>query len=460
MTSFQQAHNGDGVLNIQIKKGYDIKLAGAPAQKTDELPVERIGFALDDFRYLKPKVLVKEGDSVKKGTPLFCDKKNPEIVFVSPVGGEVESIVRGERRVLQHVIVKKSHDQAESFESLGLEAIKGLDADGAKKALLDRGLWPCLQRRPFHKIAEIEDAPSSIFVTAMDSNPHGADPGYYLSDRGSDLQAGIELLLKICPTIHVCIDGDKGNNQVFQSLQNVQVHTFSGIHPKGNLSVHIDYIDPQMTQKKTIWSLKAQDLAVIGKTLTSGEYDHLRTFVYSGPGASSAQYYRTTHLNSLAGLPKKSDGEARMISGSVLNGKSLNENGFLGFYDHNVCVLREGKEREFLGWLKPGFKAHSLTRCFASNLVPQSEYEMTTSTHGDLRAIVDSEMYDKVQPLDIHTCFLYKSLLAGDIDEAERLGLWSVAPEDFALASYMDPSKNDFSHALTETLDILYKEEN
>lgn len=445
-------------MDVQISKGYDIKVAGQAAKEIVDLQTDRVAYELADFRYLKPRVLVKEGDQVSKGTPIICDKQNTDIVFVAPVSGTIEAINRGDRRVLLNVIIKKSGDQVEKFEILNNEQIAGMNSEAAIKTITYRGLWPMLRRRPYHKIADTSDTPSSIFITALDSNPLAADPGFYLADRTADIQTAINILGKICPKIHLCIDANGSGGQAFSGLQGVEVHRFGGLHPRGNLSIHIDNVDPVMDNNKQVWSINIQNLAAMGRTLSSGEFDSSRVFAWCGPTALERKYYRTDLGANLNQLPTE-EGENRLVTGSVLNGRTLGNDAFLGFYDHNIIALHEGHERQFLGWMQPGTNAHSLTRCYLTSVLPKKEYKMNTSYNGDFRAIVDSEMYDKVQPLDIHTAFLYKSLLAGDIDEAERLGLWSVAPEDFALASYMDPSKNNFADALTSTLDVLYKEE-
>lgn len=443
-------------MDVKVNKGYNIKLAGKCLEEIAELSTDRVAYTLSNFSYLKPKVLLQEGDTVKKGTPIMCDKKNPSIVFVSPVAGQIESISRGDRRVLLHVIIKKSGEEAESFEKFDDQQIKSLNQESAKEVLCSRGLWPYINRRPYHKIAELNDQPNSIFISALDSNPLSASPSFYLNDRAEDFQTGVEILKHFSQNVHICIDNDQ-KGQHF-SAPGANIHSFSGKHPKGNLSVHIDNIDPVINSDKIIWSLRAQEVIAIGKTLRTGEFDAERIIAWAGPGAEERKYYRTVLGASTKNLPVE-EGNIRRISGNVLSGYTLDENAFLGFFDNTIIALKEGNERSFLGWLVPGSKSHSMTKCYLSSLTNPSEYHMTTTTNGEHRAIVDSEMFDRVQPLDIHTIFLYKALLAGDVEEAERQGLWSVAPEDFALASYMDPSKNDFGAALQSILDMLYKEE-
>lgn len=445
-------------MDVKVKKGCDIRLAGPSEKVIADLPADRVAYTLADFPYIKPKVLVKEGDKVELGTPLFCDKKNPDVVYVSPAAGTVEAIVRGDRRVLLNVIVKVEGDAAVSHEVLDLSKIEALDAEGAKKALLARGLWPYLKRRPFHKVALVEDTPANIFINAVDSNPLAADPNFYLDGREADFNAGLALLSKICPQVHVCVDGNAEVSKTFTS-SSAQVHRFSGVHPRGNVSVHMENIAPMVRQDQVAWTIRAQDVVAMGKTLLSGRFDAERVVAWAGPVAAERKYYKTVLGASVASLPTEDGVEVRRISGSVLSGREMCEGAFVGFYDNTVVALREGRERKVLGWLEPGLGNHSLTRCYVSSLAPSGDLSLSTSTNGEHRAIVDSEMYDKVQPLDIHTAFLYKSLLCEDIEEAERLGLWSVAAEDFALATYMDPSKNDFSAPLLKVLEILHKEE-
>lgn len=446
-------------MNVKIRKGCDIRLTGASEKVIADLPAERVAYTLSDFPYIKPKVVVKEGDKVQKGTPLFFDKKNPDAVYVSPIAGSVEAIVRGDRRVLLKVIIKKEGEGAVQFDKLSLEQIEALDADGAKKALLSRGLWPFVKRRPFLKVALVEDQPTNIFVNCLDSNPLAADPNFYLDGRTEDFNAGIALLAQICSNVHVCQEGKAEPSQTFTSSKGSS-HRFSGKHPRGNTSVHIENIAPVVRQDQVVWTVRAQEVVAMGKTLLSGQFDAERTVAWAGPAASEAKYYRTTMGASVAALPVEDGVEVRRVSGSVLSGREMDDDAFVGTFDNTVIALKEGREKKVLGWLDPGFGNHSLTRCYASSFMPfSSEVALTTTTNGEHRAIVDSEMYDKVQPLDIHTAFLFKSLLCEDIEEAERLGLWSVSPEDFALATYMDPSKNDFAAPLVKVLDTLHKEE-
>lgn len=444
-------------MKTTITKGYDIKLKGKAEQVVADLSYDKVGYTLSDFRYIKPKVLVKVGDQVQKGAPIICDKRNPEIVLVAPASGSIEAINRGARNLLLNVVIKVEGNEAVKFDTLTSDAVAGLSAEQAKEALLQRGLWSYIIRRPYGKIALPTDEPSSLFINCINSSPLAADPEFILKDRVQDFQLGVAILSKLCSKIHICTDGDKGSS-IF-SAPGAESHQFAGKHPKGNLSVHINEIDPIITNNKVIWSIGAQEVAAIGKTLVSGEFDAERTFAWAGPAAVDKKYYKTNLCASTAALQVEGD-DVRKVSGSVLSGTQMCENAFLGYYDDTVIALTEGRKQYFLGWLKPGFDAHSLTRCYVTSFKPKSEYEMTTSNNGEFRAIVDSEMYDRVQPLDINTIFLYKALLAGDVEEAERLGFWAVMPEDFSLASYMDPSKNNFGAAVQNVLDMLHKEEN
>ncbi len=444
-------------MDFKVKKGCDIRLSGAVEKAIVDLSPERVAYTLTDFPYLKSKVLVKEGDRVKLGSPLFMDKKNPEVQFVSPAAGTVEAIVRGERRLLLKVVIKVDGDDAVEFAPLDETSVAALDVDGAKQALLERGLWPLISRRPFLKTPDPKDEPSSIFISCLDSNPLAGDPNFYLDGRKDDFQAGVSLLAKISPNVHVCKEGNGEASETF-NVEGGQSHRFSGPHPRSNPSVHIENLDPVVSQSKVVWTLRAQEVVAIGRTLRTGRFDNERVVAWAGPAAEKRQYYRTLMGASLATLPTNGD-VVRRVSGSVFTGRKMDEQAFLGCFDNTVLALEEDERRQVLGWLDPGVSAHSLTRCYLTSIAPKGDYAMTTTSNGEHRAIVDSEMYDRVQPLDIHTAFLFKSLLAEDIEESERQGLWSVAPEDMALATYMDPSKNDFAAPLVKVLDILHKEE-
>lgn len=445
-------------MNFNIRNGFDIKIAGACAKDIAPLHSETAGYTLSDFRYLKPKVMVEEGQRVKRGQALMCDKNYPELIFVSPVSGTVEKVARGDRRVLLNIVVRREGDEALSFAPLARPAISGLNADRARTALLERGLWPLIRQRPYSKIADVQGQPSSIFVSALDSNPLAADPNFYLEGRSKDFQAGLDILKVICPKIFLCVEGNQTPSKVFTEAQGVEIHSFAGPHPRSNVSLHIEKLDLIHKSDKVVWTLRAQDVVAIGKTLLSGNYDAERIIAWAGPAAQARRYYRTVQLANLDGLPRTPGVETRTISGNVLSGRSVPQGGFLGFFDNSVACLEEGRKRRFLGWLEPGVKALSFSRTYLSALFPQKEYPLNTSMNGDHRAIVDSELYDRVQPLTVPTIFLFKTLLAGDIEEAERLGLWSVEAEDFALASFIDPCKNDFMGVVQKTFDTLHKE--
>ena len=444
-------------MQFSITKGYDIKLAGDYAKETANLNVSKVGYTLEDFPYIKPKVLVEEGQKVKKGEPLFCDKNEPEITFVSPVSGVVDAVARGDRRKLLSVSVNVEGNDSENFEKINTPSIASLGADAAKQALLARGLWPFVRQRPYSKIADPKTTPDSIFVSALDSNPLSANPNEYLADRGDDFKAGITLLKQMTEKVFVCVDGNGSAASAF-NVEGVENHSFSGPHPRSNVSLHIEKLDPILSGEKIVWFLRAQDVVAIGKTLTSGTYDSERTIAWAGPAAKERKYYKTTHLACLDSLPKDESVETRVISGGVLSGRSVQSGGFLGCYDHTVTCLEEGRKRRFLGWLTPGFKTMSFTRTFLSTILAPKSYTLNTSLNGGHRAVVESELFDKVQPLSVPTMFMFKSLLAKDVEECERMGLWGLAPEDFALATVIDPCKNDYGAALQDVLDMLHKE--
>ncbi|MBF0244665.1 MAG: NADH:ubiquinone reductase (Na(+)-transporting) subunit A [Planctomycetes bacterium] len=440
-----------------VSKGCDIPMQGSAEARCANYQGARASYNLGDFPYLKPKLAVQKGDRVRLGQTLFADKKAPEIVFPSPVCGVIEEIVIGERRALLQVIIRQEGEDSVEHPKLSKDELNTLNPESARKKLLERGLWPMIRMRPFNKVAQVADTPACIMVTAVDSAPLAPDIALCLEGRAVDFQLGLDMLARLGSKVHLCVDANHPLPEIFSGAKNCETTAFAGPHPRGSVSVHIDAICPVGQTPKTVWFVRAEDVAAIGRTLSSGRYDAERVFAWSGPAATGPMLYRSVQGCSLEGLGHE-ETPVRLISGNALCGKNVTASPFLGYYDRQVTVLEENRRRKVLGWLAPGAKTHSLSRIFLSSLMPGGMKEFSTSRNGDHRALVDSEIYDRVQPLEIPTAFLYKAVLAGDIDEAEKLGLWSVAPEDFALASYVCPSKTDFCEAFQNCFDQLYRE--
>ncbi len=440
-----------------IRSGYHLPLKGEAQEIVKEAPSSNsYSVRPTEFYYVKPKLHVGEGDSVKIGSPLFFDKRQPSVIFVSPVAGTIREIQYGERRVIQRIIIEKSGESAEQFPSFRPGEIFSAGKEKIKELLLKGGLWPSIRQRPFDIIASPQKKPDAIFVNAMDTSPLAIDPEFSLKDKKADLKAGIDALRVFSSEVHLSI-GKK--DSLFLDTKNVSVHYFHGIHPAGLVSTHIRHISP-LHESKVVWYLNVRDVVNIGSFLLVGQYPTERIVGLVGMGLKERNYFKTRVGASLEGILKHSmeKGKPRIISGNVLTGKKIKYQDSVGFYDDLVSVIPSVNDPQFLGWMMPGLRKSSWSRAFLSALLPQSLYSMDTSLNGEERSLVKTGDYEKVMALDILPSFLVKAILSEDIELMEQLGIYEVAPEDFALCSYICPSKTEFTEILRTGLDMMLAE--
>ena len=443
--------------SINLKKGLDIPLAGMPdlAVKRTVLP-DVVAVQPSDFKGLNPRLLVREGDKVLAGSPVLADKKNPDILVTSPVSGTVKEVVRGDKRKLLAVLVKADEDQ----EYLDFSAPKdGLDAETVKETLLKSGLWAAFIQRPYGIVADPAAKPKAIFVSAFSTAPLAADTEFTLGSEVAALQAGVSALAKLAP-VHVSV---KSESSAFAKLADATIHVVKGKHPAGNVGVQIAAVSP-IRKDETVWTVSLALLAAVGRLFTTGRYDVRRTVAVGGPAVNGPAY-----VNALPGTPNTAlkefyadaDG-LRIISGDVLTGRNAGEAGYLGFYDTQVTVLKEGTEPELLGWARPfRFNQYSADHTYFNWCLGRlgKEVSMDTNLHGGPRAFVmPDSYYAKYLPMDIYPLYLVKACLAGDIDNMEKFGIYEVLPEDFALVEFMDPSKNYVQDIIANGIDLMLKE--
>jgi Na+-transporting NADH:ubiquinone oxidoreductase subunit A len=454
------------MIKHKLKKGYEVKLAG----KTEKVIVEAEKSKLfasqpPDFIGLKPRLEVEEGSEVKIGTPLYYDKQRPEIKFVSPASGKVTQINRGERRAIMEIVIESDNkDDTIDFGKHALVELEKLDAEKIKNQLLGSGVWPVIRQRPFSKIADPGAVPRDIFVYAMDTAPLAADPEILLENEDENFLAGLKMIKKLTEgKLFLTVDGSKDTHvTAIEKVQDVEIHSFKGKHPAGNVSVHIHHIAP-IKAGDIIWYLYAPDVALIGKLFLTGVYPIERIVAVAGSSvkAEARKYYKTrvgTKVQTLANEGDLVDEHGRYISGNVMSGRKLDENGYLGFYDRTLTVIPESRQRDLFGWLTPGLKDESYSRLFLSKLIPSKEYIKDTRIHGGKRAFIQTGEYEKVLPMDILPSYLVKSIMAEEIEDMLALGLLEVDEEDFALCSYICPSKIHFGTYIRQGLDLLEKE--
>ena len=414
-----------------------------------------------DFKGLLPRLLVKEGDRVLAGSPVLADKKNPDILITSPVSGTVKEIVRGDKRKLLEVLIQA--DTVQEYLDFGCKRPESLEADEVRKSLLQSGLWAGIIQRPYGILADPAAKPKAIFISAFSTAPLAADPEFALGDQFQAVQAGVNALSKLTDGgVHVSLKADNYASTPFHKLENAILHTFSGKHPAGNVGVQISHIAP-ICKDETVWTVSLLMAAAIGKLFLKGKYDLSRKVAICGPMALEPSYTQTLPGVSMKTFQPWYGASAegiRFISGDILSGRNVGENGSLGFYDNQVTLVREGTKTELFGWAKPfRFNQFSSTRSYFSWLLPKKKYDMDTNLHGGPRAFVMSDAYyAKVLPMDIYPLYLTKACLAGDIDKMEQFGIYEVLPEDLALCEYIDPSKNYIQDIVQSGIDLMLKE--
>lgn len=447
--------------NIVLKKGLNIPIAGeAELRVSKAIAPGIVAVCPTDFKGLLPRLLVKEGDSVLCGSPVIADKKNPDILLASPVSGTVKELVRGDKRKLLAVLIE-ADDEQKSVD-FGKKDVDGLDADAVRSAILQAGLWPWLVQRPYGILANPLETPRDIFVSAFNSAPLAADSEFCYDGEVKAIQAGVSALAKLTAgKVHVSLEAGREHSPLAR-LQNAEIHFFKGKHPAGNVGVQIANIKP-IQKGETVWTVSPAGLAAIGKLFVTGKYNVSRKVAVCGPMAIEPSYIQTVPgmpMKTLAPFYGNLPEGVRFISGNVLSGRNVGEAGYLGFFDDQITLIREGVDKELLGWARPlRYKQYSRDHSYFSWLTPWRKYEMDTNLHGGPRAFMMNDgYYSKVLPMDIYPVYLAKACLASDIDKMERFGIYEVLPEDLATCEFIDPSKNNIQDIIAQGIDLMLKE--
>ena len=444
---------------IKITRGLDLPISGLPDQRIEPgskvRSVAVVGF---DYNGMKPTMAVKTGDRVKTGQLLFTDKKNEGVRYTAPATGLVSAINRGEKRVLQSVVIDVEDDEYEGFTKYDASELPKLSAEQVTENLVESGLWTSLRARPFSRVPAIGSSPAAIFVTAIDTHPLAADPAPIISRSEEDFTNGLELLCRLTSgKVHLCV----APNSSVPSLDNDQLHVaeFGGVHPAGLAGTHIHFLEGA-SASKVVWSIGYQDVIAIGKLFTTGKLYTTRVVSLAGPQVENPRLIETRLGVSLDELcaGQVASGNNRVISGSVLGGRTARgATAFLGRYHNQVTVLAEGNQRDFMGWLSPGVNKHSSLRIYLSQFF-KKRIPYTTNTNGSERAMVPIGVYEKVMPLDILPTQLLRSLIVGDTQVAQSLGCLELDEEDLALCTYVCPGKYEYGPILRDNLSRIEKE--
>lgn len=444
--------------DIRIKKGLDIKLKGEAEKVTAETISNNV-FTLkpEDFHSIIPKLSVKVGAKLKAGESVFYNKANEDMKFPSPVSGELVDIIRGEKRKILEIKIKA--DAKQVFADFGAKNPKEMSGDEIKAHLLASGCWPFIKQRPYDVIADAAKTPKAIFVSAYASAPLAADYDYVLAGKEKELQVAVTALSKLTSgSVHVSVG--KKSNSPLEGLDNITLHKVSGPHPSGNVGTQIAKIDP-INKGEVVWTVTPQDLVVIGELMLTGKFNAERTIALAGSSVEAPKYYTTKIGASISSITEGNlkEGEHRIISGNVLTGRNESTKGSLGYYDNMVTVIPEGNDYELFGWTAPVFKKISTTRALTfSWLNSKKKYDLDTNTNGEHRAFVVTGQYEEVFPLDIYPLQILKACMYADLDEMEALGMYEVAPEDFALTEFVCISKQPHQEIIRKGLDLMLKE--
>ena len=446
--------------DIRIKKGLDIKLNGEAEKTVEQAIISNYStIRPEDFHGVTPKLVAKEGTLVKAGSTLFFDKSQETVKFSSPVSGKVVEVLRGPKRRID--AIKIEADKTQTFEDFGKFDIDASKPEDIKAHLLASGCWPFVKQRPYDVIANPEKSPKAIFISGYASAPLAADLDFTLQGKESELQAAVSALGKLTEgKVHVSVG--KNGNSPLAGLNGVILHKVSGPHPSGNVGTQINKIDP-INKGEVVWTVSPQDLVIIGELLLTGNFNAERIVALVGSSVEKPRYFKTIAGSEIAtivydkGVSK--DGNDRIISGNVLSGKQIQTDGNLDYYSNVVSIIPEGDDYELFGWTKPVFNKVSTSRALTfSWLNPKKKYDLNTNTNGEHRAFVTTGTYEKVFPLDIFPMQILKACMYQDLDEMEALGMYEVAPEDFALTEFVCVSKQPHQKIIRQGLDLMLKE--
>ncbi|AKL06229.1 Na(+)-translocating NADH-quinone reductase subunit A [Klebsiella oxytoca] len=445
---------------IKITKGLNLPIAGMPSQQiSSKTAVKRVALLGEEYIGMRPSMAVREGDRVQKGQLLFEDKKNPGVRFTAPASGTVSAIHRGERRVLQSVVIDVDGEESVHFPRYELAELAGLTRESVQQQLLESGLWTAFRTRPFSKIPAPGSVPAAIFVTAIDTNPLAADPQPIILAQREAFDAGLTLLTRLTDgKVHVCQAG--GGKLGGHPVGQVTFNQFAGPHPAGLAGTHIHFLEP-VSLKKQIWHLNYQDVIAVGKVFLEGELYNERIVALGGPQVKEPRLLKTCLGASLDELLEDEllDDENRIISGSVLSGThARGPHAFLGRFHLQISVVKEGREKELFGWVMPGKDKFSITRTTVGHFLKRKLFNFSTDTNGGERAMVPIGNYERVMPLDILPTMLLRDLLAGDTDSAQALGCLELDEEDLALCTYVCPGKYEYGPALRSVLTQIEQE--
>jgi Na+-transporting NADH:ubiquinone oxidoreductase subunit A len=447
---------------IKLKKGFDINMAGKAAKELSDAPLpETFAIKPTDFPVItRPKLHVEEGDKVKAGTPILYDKMADNVMYCSPVSGEIAEIKRGEKRKLLEIrILADKEIEYEQFDKYSISDINSLEKESAKTQMLKGGVWPFIIQRPYGIVANPEDEPKAIFISGFDTHPLAPDYNFVYKEDDEAFKAGLAIIKKFTSgKVHLNLPANEEVLSMFAQAEDVQINRFTGKHPVGNVGVQIHHLDP-ISKGDIAWTVKPQGIIQIGRLFLEGRYNASKLVALTGSEVKEPKYYKALTGISIKNIIKDqlNSDHVRYVSGNPLTGESISSDGYLGFYDEQLVVLPEGDFEELLGWIKPTTSKLSFHRAIGllSFMNPKKEYVLNTNTNGEKRAFVMSGEFEKVLPMDILPTYLFKAIMAEDYDEMEALGIFEVVEEDVALCEFIDVSKHELQKILRNGINLM-----
>ncbi|SDG63130.1 Na(+)-translocating NADH-quinone reductase subunit A [Psychroflexus sediminis] len=443
-------------IDIKIKKGLTLKLKGEAENSIEQAQKSKtVALRPSNFHSLVPKMVLKEGAKLNAGDEVFFSKYSDKTRVVSPVSGTLREIKRGAKRKILSVIIEA--DDEMSYKDFGIMDPLKSDSSEVKDRIFSTGLGVFLNQRPYNIPAEAEDTPKAIYISAYDTAPLSADYEFILKDKAEFFQNGINALTKLTGG-KVYLGVDKQSASFLKDIENVELITISGPHPAGNVGTLIHETEP-MNRGERVWTINPEDVAIIGEQFKTGKYNAERTVVVTGSAAKHRKYFKTIIGAEVSSILKDHDDNSRIISGNVLTGEKIEEDGYINYFSNTLTVIPEGNEYRMFGWIP--FKdndIHSASKTSLSWLFPNKKYEVNTNLNGEERALVVTGEMEEMMPLDIMPMQLIKACMAGDIEKMENLGIYEVVPEDFALVEYTNTSKIEAQSIIRNGLDIMITE--
>jgi Na+-transporting NADH:ubiquinone oxidoreductase subunit A len=443
---------------IKVKKGLEIKLQGVADRIVSEIHSTKYALKPTDFIGVFPKLVVKEGDKVKAGSPVFFDKYRGNIQFSSPVSGTVVEIKRGAKRVLLEIRIEE--DGANDYVDFGIADPNSLNREAVIEKLLQSGLWNCIRQRPYSIIANPDQNPKAIFVSGFDTGPLGVDYDFILHGKGLEFQAGIDAIAKLTNgKVHLNLHAIETKTKVLLNAKNVQINLFAGKHPASLIGTQIAALSP-LNKGEIVWTINVQDVVAIGSLFLKGKYFVDKLIALTGSEVIKTHYFKAKAGVSIENFIANNvkEGALRFISGSPLTGSKIESNGYLSFYDQQFSVIPEGYQSQFIGWIMPNINKFSFYHSLFSWLMPNKSYRLDTNMNGGKRAFVMTGQFEKIFPFDIYPMQLIKAILSRNIELMENLGAYEIDAEDFALIEFISTSKIEIQSIVAEGLEYLRKE--